>query len=242
MAFRQAVAGRGVRPRGAGGVKAPPPGPNRRHRLHAAASPFPETAVADIDPPLFYRAHVFLCCNRRPEGHRRGSCAARGSEALRDYMKARAKELGLMGVRINQAGCLDRCEFRAGNGDLSRRRVVPAADARGHRRDPGRACAGWRAGTAADADGTGRAAGEGARWRDGVTAADTIFAPASGAGRAAITVVRLSGPRTGGGAAAPDRWGTTGARSPPPAAASAGRKAAGPVAGVVVPGPGFLQR
>jgi tRNA modification GTPase len=29
-----------------------------------------------------------------------------------------------------------------------------------------------------------------------VTAADTIFAPASGAGRAAITVVRLSGPRT----------------------------------------------
>jgi (2Fe-2S) ferredoxin len=67
--------------------------------------------VAETDPPLFYRAHVFLCCNRRPEGHRRGSCAARGSEALRDYMKARAKELGLTGVRVNQAGCLDRCEF-----------------------------------------------------------------------------------------------------------------------------------
>lgn len=67
--------------------------------------------MAETDPPLFYRAHVFLCCNRRPEGHRRGSCAARGSEALRDYMKARAKELGLSGVRVNQAGCLDRCEF-----------------------------------------------------------------------------------------------------------------------------------
>ena len=26
-------------------------------------------------------------------------------------MKARAKELGLEGVRINQSGCLDRCEF-----------------------------------------------------------------------------------------------------------------------------------
>ena len=26
-------------------------------------------------------------------------------------MKARAKELGLKGIRINQAGCLDRCEF-----------------------------------------------------------------------------------------------------------------------------------
>ncbi|MGX9966475.1 (2Fe-2S) ferredoxin domain-containing protein [Roseomonas sp. F4] len=63
------------------------------------------------DPPAYFRAHVFVCCNRRPDGHKRGSCAARGSEALRDYMKVRAKELGLGGVRINQAGCLDRCEF-----------------------------------------------------------------------------------------------------------------------------------
>jgi (2Fe-2S) ferredoxin len=69
-------------------------------------------ATAEVpDPPSFFRAHVFVCCNRRPDGHRRGSCAARGSEALRDYMKVRAKELGLAGIRINQAGCLDRCEF-----------------------------------------------------------------------------------------------------------------------------------
>jgi (2Fe-2S) ferredoxin len=68
------------------------------------------TAEAD-DPPPFFRAHVFVCCNRRPDGHSRGSCAARGSERLRDYMKARAKELGLEGVRVNLAGCLDRCEF-----------------------------------------------------------------------------------------------------------------------------------
>jgi len=64
-----------------------------------------------IDPPPFFEAHVFVCCNRRPDGHKRGSCAARGSEALRDYMKARGKELGLAGVRVNMAGCLDRCEF-----------------------------------------------------------------------------------------------------------------------------------
>lgn len=63
------------------------------------------------DPPLYFDAHVFVCCNRRPEGHPRGSCAARGSERLRDYMKARAKELGLRRVRINTAGCLDRCEL-----------------------------------------------------------------------------------------------------------------------------------
>lgn len=65
----------------------------------------------EADPPLYYRAHVFVCCNRRPEGHRRGSCAAKGSEGLRDYMKARAKEFGLQSVRVNAAGCLDRCEF-----------------------------------------------------------------------------------------------------------------------------------
>jgi len=63
------------------------------------------------DPPPYYAAHVFVCCNRRAEGHKRGSCAARGAEALKDYMKARAKELGLGAIRINQAACLDRCEF-----------------------------------------------------------------------------------------------------------------------------------
>jgi (2Fe-2S) ferredoxin len=63
------------------------------------------------DPPLFYRAHVFCCTNERPEGHPRGCCKHKGSERLRNYMKARAKELGLENVRINAAGCLDRCEL-----------------------------------------------------------------------------------------------------------------------------------
>ncbi|MCU0837553.1 MAG: (2Fe-2S) ferredoxin domain-containing protein [Rhodospirillales bacterium] len=63
------------------------------------------------DPRPFYRCHVFCCTNERPAGHGRGSCARRGSVKLRDYMKARAKELGLSDVRINAAGCLDRCEL-----------------------------------------------------------------------------------------------------------------------------------
>lgn len=67
--------------------------------------------TADSDPPPYYRVHVFVCTNVRPEGHRRGSCKARGGQRLRDYMKARAKELGLKDVRINSAGCLDRCEL-----------------------------------------------------------------------------------------------------------------------------------
>jgi len=62
------------------------------------------------DPPLYFQAHLFVCCNRRADNHPRGSCAARGSEKLRDYMKARAKELGLPSVRVNTAMCLDRCE------------------------------------------------------------------------------------------------------------------------------------
>lgn len=60
---------------------------------------------------LYFRHHVFFCTNVRPEGHPRGCCAAKGSVKLRDYAKARAKELGLKGLRVNSAGCLDRCEL-----------------------------------------------------------------------------------------------------------------------------------
>lgn len=63
------------------------------------------------DPPPYYRSHVFCCTNERPPGHKRGCCAAKGAVKLRDYMKARAKEMGLKDVRINSAGCLDRCEL-----------------------------------------------------------------------------------------------------------------------------------
>ncbi len=60
---------------------------------------------------MFYRCHVFFCTNQRPAGHPRGSCGRKDSERLRNYMKARAKELRLDDVRINSAGCLDRCEL-----------------------------------------------------------------------------------------------------------------------------------
>ena len=58
-----------------------------------------------------FERHVFVCINRRPEGHVRGCCAGRGSEDLRDRLKVAAKNAGLKGrVRINAAGCLDACE------------------------------------------------------------------------------------------------------------------------------------
>jgi (2Fe-2S) ferredoxin len=64
-----------------------------------------------VDPKPYYARHVFCCTNTRPPGHPRGCCSAKGSEKLRNYLKARAKEVGLKDVRINASGCLDRCEL-----------------------------------------------------------------------------------------------------------------------------------
>ncbi|MDT8404971.1 (2Fe-2S) ferredoxin domain-containing protein [Sulfuriflexus sp.] len=58
----------------------------------------------------YYRYHVFFCTNQRTDG--RECCQDNNAQAMRDYAKARCKELGLSGkggVRINSAGCLDRC-------------------------------------------------------------------------------------------------------------------------------------
>lgn len=60
----------------------------------------------------FYQRHVFFCLNQR-DGEDRPCCADRGSNAMQKHAKSRVKELGLGGpgqVRINKAGCLDRCE------------------------------------------------------------------------------------------------------------------------------------
>jgi (2Fe-2S) ferredoxin len=61
--------------------------------------------------PLF-ECHLFVCCNRREPGHPRGCCADKGSEKIREALKAELKRRGLTGkVRANEAGCLDQCEF-----------------------------------------------------------------------------------------------------------------------------------
>ena len=69
--------------------------------------------MAGSDRPtqsLYYDIHVFCCVNTRRPGHPRGCCADKGSQALRDYMKKRGKALNIKRLRINEAGCLDRCE------------------------------------------------------------------------------------------------------------------------------------
>jgi (2Fe-2S) ferredoxin len=58
----------------------------------------------------YYQHHIFFCLNRRDDGA--PCCTDHGSEEMFDYMKSRVKKLGLNGkdkVRVNRAGCLDRC-------------------------------------------------------------------------------------------------------------------------------------
>jgi (2Fe-2S) ferredoxin len=58
----------------------------------------------------YYRFHVFFCTNLREDGS--ACCQRFDARAMRDYAKRRTKELGIAGrggVRINTAGCLDRC-------------------------------------------------------------------------------------------------------------------------------------
>ncbi len=60
---------------------------------------------------MHYRRHIFCCVNERESSHPRGCCSVRGSIELRAYMKRRAKEMGLDDIRVNNAGCLERCEL-----------------------------------------------------------------------------------------------------------------------------------
>ena len=58
-----------------------------------------------------FKYHVFFCCNQREPGET--CCNNHGASDVRGYAKDRVKALKLAGegkVRINQAGCLDRCD------------------------------------------------------------------------------------------------------------------------------------
>jgi (2Fe-2S) ferredoxin len=62
--------------------------------------------------PGHYQYHLFFCTNLRERGTR-PCCQQAGASRLRDWTKARVEALGLNGpgkVRVNTAGCMDRCE------------------------------------------------------------------------------------------------------------------------------------
>ena len=60
----------------------------------------------------YYKYHIFFCTNQREDGSL--CCQNFNVQAMRDYAKTKTKELGIAGqkgaVRVNTAGCLNRCE------------------------------------------------------------------------------------------------------------------------------------
>ena len=58
----------------------------------------------------YYERHIFFCLNDRENGEK--SCAHDGAHDAYGHCKGRVKKEGLAGpgkVRVNKAGCLDRC-------------------------------------------------------------------------------------------------------------------------------------
>jgi (2Fe-2S) ferredoxin len=74
-----------------------------------ATSPTESSQGAAPSKP-YYERHIFFCLNERKNGE--ACCALQGAQAAFDHCKSRVKSLGLSGpgqVRVNKAGCLDRC-------------------------------------------------------------------------------------------------------------------------------------
>jgi (2Fe-2S) ferredoxin len=60
--------------------------------------------------PSYYERHIFFCLNKRTNGE--NCCADHDAQAAFDRCKSQVKAQGLHGpgkVRVNKAGCLDRC-------------------------------------------------------------------------------------------------------------------------------------
>lgn len=60
--------------------------------------------------PSYYQRHIFFCLNQRENGE--DCCAQHDAQAAFDRCKSQVKAAGLSGpgqVRVNKAGCLDRC-------------------------------------------------------------------------------------------------------------------------------------
>ncbi len=58
----------------------------------------------------YYKHHIFFCLNQRSNGE--ACCADHAAQGGFDHCKQQVKAAGLAGVggvRVNKAGCLDRC-------------------------------------------------------------------------------------------------------------------------------------
>jgi (2Fe-2S) ferredoxin len=79
--------------------------------------PFPTSQDAALLVPnsantsnSYYERHIFFCLNQRSKGE--ACCADHRAQEAYDRCKSQVKAAGLSGpgqVRVNKAGCLDRC-------------------------------------------------------------------------------------------------------------------------------------
>ncbi len=60
----------------------------------------------------FRERYLFVCTNRRPDGHPKGSCAEKGSEAIVTKLKEALAVRGVAKERVRAcaSSCLDLCE------------------------------------------------------------------------------------------------------------------------------------
>lgn len=75
-----------------------------------STNPVPAPAAAAAPVASYYQRHIFFCLNQRAAGE--ACCANHQAEAAFERCKSLVKAAGLAGpgkVRVNRAGCLDRC-------------------------------------------------------------------------------------------------------------------------------------
>lgn len=79
------------------------------HYAFAGIAPFFTSLPSMADTP-YYQKHVFFCMNERDDG--RQCCSQFGAQTAQEHAKRRIKQMDMNGegkIRINKAGCLDRC-------------------------------------------------------------------------------------------------------------------------------------
>ena len=70
----------------------------------------PSIKVDPLEAASYYQRHIFFCLNERKPGEE--CCALHSAQQGFDRCKSQIKAAGLDGpgkVRVNKAGCLDRC-------------------------------------------------------------------------------------------------------------------------------------
>ena len=58
-----------------------------------------------------YQYHIFCCVNERPKSAVRECCKKKKFINFKKSYEKKIDELGLKRIRVNQSGCLDKCEL-----------------------------------------------------------------------------------------------------------------------------------